>query len=466
MKDKIDCLLIGYSGMDRRDPEYQELIARNKDIEKIPTPLNSAICYLGTELEKRGLSYEFINSIEGNDDLLKEMLLTKEIKCIGITTTLCITVIQLVGLLTYIRNINPQIKIILGGALIVYSLRLMKNGGDNDYIEGMKRVDADYIINCVYGEDVFADVVQRIKDNQSCDDICNIAIRKGDQYVTTEFVEEDYDLASKYINWSLFKGKTGGTVIVRTSISCCFNCRFCSFPIRAGKYKNLPIEVIERELNEIEKLGEVKLLHFIDDTFNVPLKRYKEILRMFIRNNYSFQWHCFIRCQALDDEAVQLMKDSGCIGVFLGLESGSDEVLKSMNKSVKVSDLKRGIALLKKYDITIVASYFVGFPGETMDSIKSTFRFMKEIEPTFYYLGAWFYDPNTPISNYAQEYNLTGEFNDWKHDGMDSETAGKLVKQMKSGIKNSILLESVSYSFLFQAITRYGLDGVMKCFQK
>lgn|GEM_PF-1737867 len=75
MKDKVDCLLIGYSGMDRRDTEYQELIIKNKDIDRISTLLNSAICYLGTELNKQGLTYEFINAIEGNDDLLRETLL-------------------------------------------------------------------------------------------------------------------------------------------------------------------------------------------------------------------------------------------------------------------------------------------------------------------------------------------------------------------------------------------------------
>lgn len=452
MCDYIDCLLIGYSGVEKRALEYKKLIENNPAIDHMQVGLNAAISYLGTELGKRDLSFEFINSIEGSIHVLEQYLQNKEILSIGISTTICPSLEQLTKLIKFIKKLRPEIPIILGGALIVYFAREKLKDGKEIFNKEMRDINADYIVNSIYGEDVFAKLVLSLKQKKNCNNIPNLLIRSKTFFYSSPIRDEEYILDERHIDWRLFKGKTGGAVVVRTSLSCCFHCNFCSFHVRAGKYKNVSVKWIEEELNAIERLGEVKLVHFIDDTFNVPLNRFKEILKMFIKNGYSFKWHSYIRCQALDEEAVQLMKESGCIGVFLGLESGSDQVLKAMNKAAKIADYKKGLALLKKYDITIVASFFVGFPGETINTVAETFRFIKEVSPAFYYLGTWFYEPNTPISRYKEQYKLTGCYNNWKHMTMDSDMANKLVMQMKNAIKDSVLLEYLSYPFLFQII--------------
>lgn len=461
MAANFDCIIVAYSGLNKNSIKYKELVKKNPAIEQIPTPLNAAITYLATALSHKEIVFDFINSVEDDMNLLLQSLRTKKVLCVGISTTICSDIFQLKDLINQIKEINSEITIILGGALIVNYVRTLKEKGDAVFHYSMRSLHADFIIDSVYGEEKLAQIVYNIKNHLPMDQIANLYQRLDRKFMLTYRTEEDYDLEGNKINWQLFKGRTGQTVSIRTSVSCYFKCMFCSYPVRAGKYKCLTVEQIEDVLNGIEKLGEVELVHFVDDTFNVPLKRFKEILKMLIKNKYSFKWHSYLRCQSLDEEAVQLMKQSGCIGVFLGLESGSNIVLKTMNKQVKVEQYRKGMELLKRYDITIVASFFAGFPGETIETLKETFNFIEETKPTFYYLGPWIYDSRTPIYKLRKNYELTGIQNNWSHRSMNSELANQLVGEMKKSIKNSVLVEKIDYPFLFQMVNSdIGLESV------
>src|SRR4029078_1736945 len=101
-------------------------------------------------------------------------------------------------------------------------------------------------------------------------------------------------------------------VTLRTAKSCPFSCSFCGFPQRAGKYKYLGVELLEKELDDIRNIGTVTTLTFLDDTFNVPKERFKEILRMMIRNNYGFKWNSFFRSDHGDDEHIVMLGHTGC----------------------------------------------------------------------------------------------------------------------------------------------------------
>lgn len=458
MSDRIDCLILGYTALDRTSKGYQDIVKIYPDVEDIPHPLNSAVTYLGTALDKRNLSFDFVNSIEDEFDIAIKKVKSKNYFSIAISTTLCPDITDLIGVVNAIKNIDPDIPIIVGGPLIVYLLRCLHEKDLQKYFQdGFKKLAADYILNTYYGEDELAILISNLKNNIPVETIPNLYVHKDGQYACKVSEEIRYHPDEHVVNWDLFKGRTGGAVVVRTSVSCCFNCSFCSLKLNAGQFRSRHSENIEEELNQIEVLGEVKTIHFTDDTFNVPLSRFKKHLRMFIKNKYTFKWHSFLRCKNIDEEAVQLMVESGCVGVFLGIESGNNDVLKVMNKSATVEDYRSGIALLKKYNITIIAAFFIGYPGETIQSVKDTFRFIEEID-TFCYLGTWYFDPFTPIVFEREKYKLTGEFTNWAHKGMNVDTANKLVLQMRPAVKNSIWLDVINYAFLFNIMVIKNLE--------
>ena len=167
----------------------------------------------------------------------------------------------------------------------------------------------------------------------------------------------------------------GVTLQTRTARSCAFKCSFCNYPGRAGALTLTSLEVIEKELDLMLALGRVQNVVFIDDTFNVPFPRFKDICRLMIRKKYPFNWFSYFRCSNSDEEAIDLMAESGCKGVFLGIESGSPNILVKMNKAATIEKYYRGIEMLRQRNIMTFGSFIVGFPGETDHTVQEVDKF-------------------------------------------------------------------------------------------
>ncbi len=438
MKKEVDCLLVGYLGFGYTSINENLSCAGLNNI-KIEKDFNAAVAYLGTYLNKHKISFDYINYIEDEKENLENKLKTCDIKAIGISTTYCTSMEEVQNIVSYIGRIKPNnsVKTILGGAYIA------KLFGDPDLQNEvvlkhiLKKIGADFYIDSFQGETALTNVLLALKNNISFSNIPNIYYKEGNIYKYTLKIPEDNNLEDNIVDWSLFSNNVGSIVPVRTTISCPFSCSYCSYHINAGKFRYTNIDSIEKELNSIQKLEKVKTVHFIDDTFNVPVQRFKDILRMMIKNKYHFNWCSFIRCQYLDEEAVQLMKDSKCIGTFLGIESGSQEILNRMNKKVTIEELKRGNALLEEYGINRFGSFIIGFPGETDDTINDTISFINDINLKYYGACTWYYDPRTPISKYKDEYRIKGKDYSWKHYTMDIKTAIDKTNYVISSVKNA-----------------------------
>jgi radical SAM superfamily enzyme YgiQ (UPF0313 family) len=112
----------------------------------------------------------------------------------------------------------------------------------------------------------------------------------------------------------------------------------------------------------------------VDDTFNVPRSRFKDLLRMLIKNDFGFRWSSYFKCQYVDREIMELMKESGCEFVFLGIESGSQTILDNMRKESDVGTYRRCIEIFHELGIMTMCSVIVGFPGETRATFEEMVR--------------------------------------------------------------------------------------------
>ncbi len=92
-----------------------------------------------------------------------------------------------------------------------------------------------------------------------------------------------------------------------------------------------------------------------------------------IRRGVPMRWTCLSRVDGLTPELARLMKRAGCIRVYLGLESGSDETLRLMNKRVTVDQGARAVRLFSQAGIGTAGFFMVGYPGESTGSIEKTF---------------------------------------------------------------------------------------------
>lgn len=396
------------------------------------------VTYLGSYLWRRGYTFDYVNLFQSEKEKLREKLLKDDTLTIAITTTLYVSPYPILEIVSFIRQYNKSAKIILGGPYISNQAKM----DDPESLQLLfKYLGADFYVISSEGEAALAGILDALKNGSDLNKVDNIAYRKGEDFQVTAPSVESNPLEENMVNYGLFPpDEFAGFVTLRSAKSCPFSCAFCGFPQRAGKYTYLPVELVQQELDAIKALGTVHTLTFIDDTFNVPKARFKELLRMMIRNNYGFRWNSYLRSDHVDEEAIDLMAESGCDGVFLGVESGSDFMLERMNKTSRRKDYLRVIPQLRARGIISHASLIIGFPGETQETVNDTLQFVEEARPDFFRAQLWYCDPTTPIWNEREKYGVKGSAFNWRHDTMDARTASDIVDRFFFSVRNSIWL--------------------------
>ncbi|MDC6379905.1 PhpK family radical SAM P-methyltransferase [Pseudomonas graminis] len=397
-----------------------------------------AITYLGSYLHKHDLSFEYTRLFHRDKAQLMVDLLNKQILTVAITTTVYVTPEPIIEIIDFVRETNPAIKIVVGGPYLSDKPKLLSK---SDLQNLMLYLGADYYIFSSEGELTLKLLIEGLAVNSDLKNIPNLGFKVGDRYQVNEFKNEANSLEDNPINYTLFKKEDiGEFVTVRTAKSCPFSCAFCGFPERAGAYQYTSLECVEQELDKIRSIGGVSTITFVDDTFNVPKKRFKEILKMMVRKQYNFKWNSYLRSDHVDDEALVLMAASGCEGVFLGVESGSDKILSNMNKTSKVKDYQRVIERCRQLGIITYASLIIGFPGENGESVNDTFNFLETVKPDYFRAQVWYADPVTPIYRNGAKYGLFGEGFDWAHSTMNSQDAAQHVEELFVKVTGSMWL--------------------------
>jgi radical SAM PhpK family P-methyltransferase len=444
-------LNLSFIEVDKRPYQALELLSRYhaENGGKRDRPFHNAdfvwptITYLGSFLKRHGLSFDWINAFQYEKEAFKDKLENDDVLLVAITTTLYVVPWPIQEIIRFVRQHSPKARIVVGGPYISNSVKGVTRGDAEAHFDAL---GADYYVMSSEGEQALVNLIQAIKANDNLSKVNNIAYREGDRWAFTPSVTEKNELEQNLVDYSLFgQPALGQFVSTRTAKSCPFACSFCNFPEQAGAYTYTGIEVIEKELDAIRDVGGVTTVTFIDDTFNVPKGRFKEMLRMMIRKKYPFKWNCNFRCDHADDEIISMMGQAGCEGVFLGVESGSPKMLKRMNKTAKREDYLWAIPRLKEEGILAHANLFIGFPGETMETVQETMSLIRETKPETYSVQPWYANPMTPIFRQKDTLQIHGSSFQWSHETMDAATACDLVDHVFLTTDDSLFLPQYGF---------------------
>lgn len=394
------------------------------------------ITYLGSYLHRHGLSFDYVNLFQREKDKLIAKLGKGDVRTVAITTTLYVTPQPIIEIIELVRRHAPATKIVVGGPFVGNQTASLD---ERSVMALFRYLAADFYIDSNEGEAAFVALLRALRDGTDLAAVANLSFRSGDGYVRNKREPERNELADNLVDYSLFpRGEIGQFVSLRTAKSCPFSCAFCGFPQRAGEYLYNATETVERELDALRDLGTVTTLTFLDDTFNVPKRRFKEILRLMARKNYGFRWNSFYRSDHGDPETIELMAASGCEGVFLGIESGSDKQLERMKKTSRRKHYLDAIPRFRAVGISTYASIIVGFPGETAETVADSADLIETAAPDFFRAQLWYADPITPIWQRRAEFGVTGEAFNWAHDTMDSAEACRHIDHLFLSIRNSV----------------------------
>ncbi len=385
--------------------------------------------FLYQYIKSLGFDVRIIQHVQFESEKFEEYLKQKP-KVIAISTTLLLNPIDISDLVRYCRERSPDSYIVLGGMSIWNNYLANKNNPDI-----FKAYRADAAVVDPRGLKTLGAVVDAVVNEKSLNDVPNLFLYRKTGTEVTGQRKEEFDFVKDGIRWDLIDSDLMGRIsLVRTQISCPFSCSFCSYPTSQGEVVKTELTAFEHELKILRKRG-VRYLLFVDDTFNVPPSRFKEMLTILKR--YDFQWYAFIRCQYLDKQQVIDMRESGCAGAYLGIESANNDVLKLMNKKATRDDYLRGVNLLTSEGITSYASFIIGFPGETPQATKDTVSFIESSGVDYYNAKIFYYDHTTPIAQRAKEFGLTGQGMNWTHNSMNSKEAFTNLEDLIKTIKNA-----------------------------
>lgn len=412
-----------YRALDLLTEFRQEATGDRSEVYHNADFLWPVITYLGTYLSRNGFSFDYANLYQQERERIGELLRSGEVRSVAITTTLYVSPQPILEIVEFVRSQAPDVAIIVGGPYVA-NLGAESSGEDLDAV--LEHLGADIYVIGREGELTLGKVLTALRAPGAADlsAVPNLAYRKGGGFVHTAVEVESNSLPDNLVDYSLFpQSQFNWFVTTRTAKSCPFSCSFCGFPQRSGKYTYLGLPHVEEELDRIAQIPSVSTITFIDDTFNVPKVRFREFCKLLIERKYGFRWNCYYRSDHGDAATIELMREAGCEGVFLGVESGSDAQLERMNKTARRAHYMAAIPAFRAAGISTYASVIIGFPGETDETVAQTVSLLETARPDYFRAQLWYADPVTPIWQKRAEYGIRGRGFNWRHATMNSAQA-------------------------------------------
>jgi len=252
--------------------------------------------------------------------------------------------------------------------------------------------------------------------------------------------------AHSYIDF----GKRSATMI--TSRGCPFKCFFCSAHLTMGsKYRLRSVEKVLSEIEELKVKYGVDHIIFEDDTITLKRERIERICNGLLKMPVRPSWYCLSRVDSMDEELAHLMKRAGCRMIAFGIESGSPHILKKINKKISLSKAKSAIEACNKAGIRSLCTFIVGFPFDTKETMKMTFKTAKELNPTmaiFFPLTPY---PGTTVYNdFFKEKDKLDTPDKWANFIQTCNNSGISVNRNFSGQELKKISDSFNRKFYFR----------------
>jgi radical SAM superfamily enzyme YgiQ (UPF0313 family) len=157
---------------------------------------------------------------------------------------------------------------------------------------------------------------------------------------------------------------------------CPYSCTFCGSHLISGrKVRKRSVDNIIEEIGFLKREYGVRSIDITDENFAFDRRLVVEFCERLLSEDLRIAWNCpyGVRIDSLDEELVRLMARSGCFGLSLGIESGSQRILDLVKKRIKVEDIVEKVRMIKRVSKIKLSGYFMlGFPEETREEIEET----------------------------------------------------------------------------------------------
>lgn len=298
-------------------------------------------------------------------------------------TAMTPTVSAAISIAHHLKQANPDLTIILGGA---HATLL-----PDETLATAPEID---IIVRGEGEGTFIELLHALEYNQPLHDIPGISYREDDKVISTTARPTTIDLDSlpflayHLLPWQRYKphpphGRTLPFAAIITSRGCPYRCSYCSKPIFGNKFRGQSPERVVKEVAYYKEKFGIKELAFYDDVFTLNKKRAHAIADEILKSGLKIDWTCETRVNLVDKELLHHMKQAGCYAIAYGIESASQEILKILNKDITLEQVEEAVGITKEVGLQTIGYFMIGSPGESPETIRKTIQFAKRLKLDF-----------------------------------------------------------------------------------
>lgn len=358
------------------------------------------ILYISAWLEQHGIGNEVYDTTFSNKKKFQHFVLEQKPQVVAFYVNLMTKLNVLEGI-QFVRKNLPDTRIILGGPEVRYSAEnFLRHGadfvvigeGEETMLELCEHLSAERDGLTPSFAEASADTLNPSPKERDFININGIAFMVDGKVVKTPERQKLKDLDElpfpnrKKVNlhlyldaWKKHHGKNA--ISVSTMRGCPYTCKWCSRAVYGLSYRRRSPARVAEELYSLKQEYNPDSLWFVDDVFTISHKWLREFRDELENKNVLIPYECITRADRLNEEVIQLLKETGCFRVWIGAESGSQKVIDLMDRRVDVHKVRDMIRLTRNNGIEAGTFIMLGYPGETEEDIEETIHHLKESNP-------------------------------------------------------------------------------------
>lgn len=338
------------------------------------------ILYLSAYLNDKGVQHKVLDTTFSSEAAWKKEVLASKPKVIAFYVNL-MTKVKIIQLIQFIKAEADlrDTKIVLGGPDITYNkANYLKAGGD-------------YLI-IGEGEETFFELTAALLNDEPTNEITGLVYMDGEEMKTNPPRQKVKDLdelplpnraafpIAKYLEtWKSAHGKSA--LNVSTQRGCPYTCKWCSTAVYGQSYRRRSPKKVVEELSILMETYQPDTFWFVDDVFTVSHKWMRGFAVEIQKTGLKIQYECITRAERMNEEIIGILKDTGCVRVWIGAESGSQKVIDAMDRRVDVNLVCDQLIATREAGIETGTFIMVGYPGEEYEDILKTAAYLEKALP-------------------------------------------------------------------------------------
>ncbi len=292
-------------------------------------------------------------------------------------------------------------------------------GGVHPSIDSEKTIALDCVdIICVgEGEEATTELLTSMEKGELDTSIPNLWIKKDGKIHRNPIRDLQQDLddipfPDRDLHDTQLYIEESGTVDFIAGRGCPYQCSYCVEPTYQDVFKGKgqfvryrSPESLMDEISDLQKRFKFSNINFVDDVFTIDIRWLRKFAPLY-KKYFKIPYTCNARIEAMREESYQLLRDSGCSSLEMGIESGSEPLRrKVLERKMTNERIIEAFDLAHKYGLKTMSFNMVGIPYETKKDIDQTIKLNRRLKPSSIQVSMFQPYPGTGLYDICEKNN-------------------------------------------------------------